>query len=203
MKSNKVFEEIRLTVVGDWIPPQLVGALALQRAEVPEVPVRLTEAQLVGEEPNLVLSTSNRIPPGQSKEAIWFDTLGVALAKRSHLLAYPEVPCSEISPQQVIHAQGIIDAKEPWHAEMRRLFLIAQETSEPAAPTFDLAMTLVAAGYGIAIAPMTRLFHYERHGLTVRPLQGKPSVVLAYLCYPLRPLSEVETQFVRRLGSAA
>ena len=133
MKSNKVFEEIRLTVVGDWIPPQLVGALALQRAEVPEVPVRLTEAQLVGEEPNLVLSTSNRIPPGQSKEAIWFDTLGVALAKRSHLLAYPEVPCSEISPQQVIHAQGIIDAKEPWPAEMRRLFLIAQETSEPAA----------------------------------------------------------------------
>ncbi len=80
MKSSKVFEEIRLTVVGDWIPPQLVGALALQRAEVPEVPVRLTEAQLVGEEPNLVLSTSNRIPPGQSKEAIWFDTLGVALA---------------------------------------------------------------------------------------------------------------------------
>ena len=110
MKSSKVFEEIRLTVVGDWIPPQLVGALALQRAEVPEVPVRLTEAQLVGEEPNLVLSTSNRIPPGQSKEAIWFDTLGVALAKRSHLLAYPEVPCSEISPQQVIHAMpGLLD----------------------------------------------------------------------------------------------
>lgn len=203
MKSSKVSEEIRLTVVGDWMPPQLVDALALQRAEVPEVPVRLAEAPLAGEESGLVLSTSNWKPTGRNKKAIWFDTLGVALTKRSHLLAYPEVPWSEIPSQQVIHTQAIIDAQEPWPAEIRRLFQITRETSEPAAPTFDLAMTLVAAGYGIAIAPMTRLFRYERHGLTVRPLQGKPSVVLAYLCYPLRPLSEVETQFVRHLGSAA
>ncbi|PZP85039.1 MAG: LysR family transcriptional regulator, partial [Ectopseudomonas oleovorans] len=36
MRSIDVSTEIRLAVLGDWVPPQLADVLAIQRAEDPD-----------------------------------------------------------------------------------------------------------------------------------------------------------------------
>ncbi|HRP95364.1 MAG TPA: LysR family transcriptional regulator, partial [Rhodocyclaceae bacterium] len=72
---------------------------------------------------------------------------------------------------------------------------------EQTVETFDVAMTLVAAGYGIAIAPATRLAGYLRRGIAVRPLAGAPAIVMAYLLRPDLSLAGSRARFVRRARS--
>src|SRR3546814_4522534 len=80
----------------------LADVLALQRAEEPEThavlagwtdPVR--GAELPDDGFDFALSAVARQWPGWVCEPLWHDTLAVAVAKRSHLLAYREVPCEE------------------------------------------------------------------------------------------------------------
>jgi DNA-binding transcriptional LysR family regulator len=68
--------------------------------------------------------------------------------------------------------------------------------------TFDMAMTLVAAGYGITIAPATRLAGYQCRGIAVRPLAGAP-IVMAYLLHPCAALTEPQERFARRARSVS
>ena len=64
-------------------------------------------------------------------------------------------------------------------------------------PVFP-TMTLVAAGYGIAIAPAARLASYLRRGVAVRPLAGAPTIVMAYLLRRDASLSDTQARFARR-----
>jgi DNA-binding transcriptional LysR family regulator len=109
------------------------------------------------------LSAAARQWPGWVCEPLWHDTLAVAVAKRSHLLAYREVPCQEVLKQPLICAQSTAD--EPWRMTVQRVFENALQEREQTVETFDVAMTLVAAGYGIAIAPAARLASYLRRGI--------------------------------------
>src|SRR3546814_7387166 len=54
---------------------------------------------------DFALSAVARQWPGWVCEPLWHDTLAVAVAKRSHLLAYREVPCEEVLKQPLIRAQ--------------------------------------------------------------------------------------------------
>lgn len=76
------------------------------------------------------------------------------------------------------------------------LWLVSKR--EQAVETFDVAMTLVAAGYGIAIAPAARLASYLRRGIAVRPLAGAPTIVMAYLLRRDASLSDTQARFARR-----
>ena len=119
-----------------------------------------------------------------------------AVAKRSHLLAYREVPCQEVLKQPLICAQSTTD--EPWRMTVQRVFENALQEREQTVETFDVAMTLVAAGYGIAIAPAARLASYLRRGIAVRPLAGAPTIVMAYLLRREASLSDTQARFARR-----
>src|SRR3546814_16673881 len=92
-----------MAVLGEWVPPQLADVLAMQRAEEPEThavlagwtdPVR--GAELPGDGFDFALSAVDRQWPGWVCEPLWHDTLAVAVAKRSHMMAYREVPCEEV-----------------------------------------------------------------------------------------------------------
>ena len=63
------------------------------------------------------------------------------------------------------------------------------------------AMTLVAAGYGIAIAPAARLAGYQCRGIAVRPLASAPPIVMAYLLHTCEALTEPQERFARRVRS--
>ena len=177
MESSDITAEIRMAVLGEWVPPQLADVLALQRAEEPEThavlagwtdPVR--GAELPDDGFDFALSAVARQWPGWVCEPLWHDTLAVAVAKRSHLLAYREVPCEEVLKQPLICSQSTAD--EPWRMTVQRVFENALQEREQTVETFDVVMTLVAAGYGIAIAPAARLASYLRRGIAVRPLAG-------------------------------
>src|SRR5690606_25728178 len=112
------------------------------------------------------LSTAAWEWPGWVCEPLWHDTLAVAVAKRSHLLSYREVPRQELLKQPLICAQSTAD--EPWRAVAHGLVEDAPQGHEQTVSTFDMAMTLVSAGYGIAVAPAARLTCYLRRGIAAR-----------------------------------
>lgn len=208
MESSDITAEIRMAVLGEWVPPQLADVLALQRAEEPETHAVLAGwtdpgrgAELPGDGFDFALSAAARQWPGWICEPLWHDTLAVAVAKRSHLLAYREVPCEEVLKQPLICSQSTAD--EPWRVTVQRVFENALQEREQTVETFDVAMTLVAAGYGIAIAPSVKLAGYANRGIAARPLAGAPTVVMAYLLYPRARLTEPVAKFIQRARSVS
>lgn len=210
MKSSGASAEIKVAVLGEWVPSQFAEVLALQRVEEPETEAALIgcsasatpRLDLQGEQFDFALSTAARQWPGWTCEPLWHDTLAVAVAKRSHLLAYREVPSEEVLKQPLICAQSTAD--DPWRTVLQQLFGDALQEHQQTVDTFDVAMTLVAAGYGIALAPAKRLAGYaQRGGIAVRPLAGAPLVVMAYLLHRCAALSEPQARFAQRAHSVA
>lgn len=192
-----------MAVLGEWVPPQLADVLTLQRAEEPETAAALVggtvddrSARQPGDGFDFALSTVDWQWPGWECEALWHDTLSVAVAKRSHLLAHREVPCCEVLKQPLVYAQSTAD--EPWRSIAQRVFEDALQNREQMVSSFDVAMTLVSAGYGIAIAPSARLAGYLNRGIATRPLAGAPTVALAYLLHPPAFLTEPMARFIQR-----
>lgn len=89
-------------------------------------------------------------------------------------------------------------ADEPWRMTVQRVFENALQERKQTAETFDVAMTLVAAGYGVAIAPAARLASYLRRGIAVQPLVRAPTIVMAYLLRHNASLSDTQARFARR-----
>ena len=109
MESSDITAEIRMAVLGEWVPPQLADVLALQRAEEPETHAVLAGwtdpgrgAEMPDDGFDFALSAVARQWPGWVCEPLWHDTLAVAVAKRSHLLAYREVPGQEVLNQPLL-----------------------------------------------------------------------------------------------------
>ncbi len=95
LDASDASTEIRVAVLGEWVPSPLADLLALQRAEEPETATALigcsatAQAQeLPHDNFDLALSTAAWEWPGWVCEPLWHDTLAVAVAKRSHLLSY-------------------------------------------------------------------------------------------------------------------
>ena len=206
MTSIDASTAIRVAVLGEWVPSQLADVLALQRAEEPETSAALVRCAAAGPASkslddgfDFALSSTDLVWPGWVCEPLWHDMLAVAVAKRSHMLIHREVPCHELQKQPLICAQSTCD--EPWQALVHRL--IGDAPHEQVVSTFDMAMTLVAAGYGIAIAPATRLAGYQCRGIAVRPLAGAPPIVMAYLLHTCAALTEPQERFARRVRSVS
>lgn len=79
----------------------------------------------------------------------------------------------------------------------------APQGHEQTVNTFDMAMTLVSAGYGIAVAPTARLTCYLHRGIAARALAGAPIIVMAYLLRPSSSLTEPQERFARRARSVS
>ena len=203
MESSDITAEIRMAVLGEWVPPQLADVLAMQRAEEPETHAVLAGwtdpgrgAEMPDDGFDFALSAVARQWPGWVCEPLWHDTLAVAVAKRSHLLAYREVPCGEVLKQPLICSQST--AGEPWRTVAQRVLGDALQDREQLVSSFDIAMTLVSAGYGLVVAPSARLAGYLNRGIAARPLAGAPTVVMAYLLHPLARLTEPMARFIQR-----
>lgn len=206
--SSEVSTAIRVAVLGEWGPSQLADVLALQRAEEPETAAALVEyagstpsSEVSHSDFDFALSPADVTWPGWVCEPLWHDTLAVAVAKRSHLLAHRDVPCHELQKQPLICAQSTAD--EPWQALVHRLIGDEPTIHEEVVRTFDMAMTLVAAGYGIAIGPAARLAGYQCRGIAMPLLASAPPIVMAYLLHTCAALTERQERFARRVRSVS
>src|SRR3546814_4886157 len=63
-------------------------------------------------------------------------------------------------------------------AVAQRVLGDALQDREQLVSSFDIAMTLVSAGYGIVVAPSARLAGYLNRSIAARPLAGAPTVVM-------------------------
>lgn len=206
MKLSDASAEIRIAVLGDWVPSQLADVLAQQRAEEPETTTTLVawnDPTPAGEfsldDCDLAISPSSCEWLDWVCEPLWHDTLAVAVAKRSHLLVHPEVSHDEVLKQTLIRPQSLCD--DPWRTATEQVLGSALEQREEIVGTFDVVMTLVSAGYGIAIAPAARLAGYRHRGIAVRPLTGRPSIVMTYLLRPRSLLPGPLTRIIQRAHS--
>lgn len=195
---------IRVAVLGDWVPSQLSDLLALQRAEEPETPAAVIGWANVEQAPDpsdsafdFAISTTELKWPGWICEPLLRDVLFVAVAKQSQLLIYREVPCHEVRKQRFICAQSTTD--EPWRSTMDEICQAAPSRHEQTVSTFDMAITLVAAGYGVTIAPSARLAGYV--GIATRPIAETPEIVIGHLVYPCGALTEPQARFFLRARS--
>ncbi|NIJ75514.1 DNA-binding transcriptional LysR family regulator [Xanthomonas campestris] len=148
--------------------PRLAALLALHRAEEPETPIRMQEAS----PDDLVEGVQDgrydmgMILAGITAPAIgkplWRDELAVAVPVRSTLLCHAAIPVTALlsyslfpsSPQ----ASEVLFGHEPP--------ALCRITSH------ELMTVLVAAGYGVGIAPRSRIVQLRGLGVVMRPLAG-------------------------------
>ena len=202
MESSDITAEIRMAVLGEWVPPQLADVLALQRTEEPETHAVRPAGQIPVEARSCraTASTSPCLRLPGSGSAGYASRCGMTRWRSpwpSAPTCWPTVKCrAEVLKQPLICSQSTAD--EPWRMTVQRVFENALQEREQTVETFDVAMTLVAAGYGIAIAPAARLASYLRRGIAVRPLAGAPTIVMAYLLRRDASLSDTQARFARR-----
>ena len=109
------------------------------------------------------------------------------------------MPYEAVLKQLLLWPESI--AEESWCAAARPFFEQAQPKNKQVIAGFDTAMTLVAAGYGIAIAPAARLVDYRPRGVTQRSLANTAPVVMTYwLCPPT--LTDCQARFAKRVHKA-
>ena len=111
------------------------------------------------------------------------------------------MPCQEVIEQPLICAQST--AGELWRTVVENLFGETLREREQTVSTFDVAMTLVSAGYGFTLAPATRLAGYACKEVVVRPLLGALMVVTAHLLHPFAALTEPQARFAQRARSVS
>jgi DNA-binding transcriptional LysR family regulator len=199
---------IRVCVLGEWIPAQLAEVLALQRAEEPETAIVLAGETVAdpsqhppSEHCDFVISTAISQWSGWESEPLWHDALAIAVPKRSHLLAFREIPWQEALKQPFVGALSA--THEGWWPAVEHVLTNARHEHTHSVASMDLAMTLVAAGYGITIAPVARLSSYLHRGVALRRLSGASAITTAYLLRPDEPLTEPHARFAQRLRSVA
>ena len=179
---------LRIAISEDAAQPQFGALLALQRAEEPDVRIRLFETTFRQQAEGLIsglydagLARSCGVSKGLLARPVWSHTLAAAVPARSSLLAYKQVPLEAILkyPMVIWHPE----AYEGTYQQVKRVLDAAN--GEPIVgahvKSFDLMMALVAAGYGVGMGVATRIASCRHLGVAMRPLAGCAPSLTSYL----------------------
>jgi DNA-binding transcriptional LysR family regulator len=196
---------LRLVISEAGAQPPLARLLALQRTEEPDVELSLSETILGRQVEGLLtglydvgLATSGEENSGLTAEPVWQEPLALALPARSPLLTYTHVPLPEALryPMVLWHPTACAGI----HRQVGRVLhdvtdapIVAERVTSS-----DLMMTLVAAGYGIGLAPAMQIVAYRPLGVVMRPLAGRPPQLITYLLRPKAEASDSVSRFARR-----
>lgn len=196
---------LRIALSDGAAQPWLAALLALCREEEPDVEIRLFEMSLAEQVKGLrgnlydagfALSSE----PGESitAQAVWSDPLVIAVPARHPLLAYKRIPLAELIryPLVLCHPEQY----EGFYRQIERILRTVNTEPKVAgyAASFDLMMTLVAAGYGLSFAKESHIAICRHPEIVCRPLAGKPQVLTTYLLRLNTELSEPLSRFVTR-----
>lgn len=188
--ANGYHGQLRIALSDGITPQRLSALLASCRQEEPEVEIRLFEVplslQIRGLHDDLYdvgLAQSDEVGDGILAVPAWSDPLMVAMPNRHPLLTYKRIPLDELlryplalcDPQvcegharQVARALRAVD-REP---------LVAEQVA-----SFDLMMTLVAAGFALGLAGASQIVFSREQGIVARPLAGRSPMLTTYLLH--------------------
>ncbi|AVR87250.1 LysR family transcriptional regulator [Thauera aromatica] len=200
---------LRIALSDGISQPRLSALLARCREEAPEVELRLTEiplaSQLKGLRDDLYdAGLAKSDDPGKGLVAMpaWCESLVVAVPARHPLLAFRELPLSEVLRYPLVLCDP--HACEGCSRQVGKVLRAVDREPEVVemVATHDLMMALVAAGYGLGLATKAQFAVCRCPEVVARPLAGEPPTLVTYL---LRRDEEPSAQlagFIGRLNSA-
>lgn len=199
-------DQLRVALSDDITPQRLTALLAQCREEEPEVDIRLFEVplgqQLRGLHEDLYdvgFAQSAEVGDGIVAMPAWSDPLVVAVPARHPLLAYQRIPLDEV----LRHPLVICDPQscEGYCHQIRRVLRSADR--EPLVVeqvlSHDLMLTLVAAGYALALVGASHLATSRRDEVVARPLAGRSQVLTTWLLRRDAEPSETLRRFIGRV----
>lgn len=200
---------LRIALSDGIDPVRLAALLAQCREEEPDVEIRLFEVplaqQLKGLRDDLYdAGFSQAVDVGEDivNQPVWSDPLVIAVPARHPLLAHKRIPLEEL-----IRYPLVLCHPEICEGSYRQIDRILRTVhAEPIvaehAATFDLMMTLVAAGYGLSMVSESHLMVCRHPEVVARPLAGRSHLLTTYLLRPNTESSEPLSRFVGRLLEA-
>lgn len=200
---------LRIALSDGVAQPWFAALLAQCREEEPDVEIRLFEvalaAQIKGLRSSLYdagFALSSEPGDGITAQAVWNDPLVIAVPARHPLLAHKRIPLSELIryPLVLCHPEQC----EGYYRQIERILrtVNAMPTVAEHAASFDLMMTLVAAGYGLSFAKESHIAFCRHPEIVCRPLAGNPQVLTTYLLRANAEPSEPLSRFVNRAMTA-
>ncbi len=135
-------------------------------------------------------------------QPVWSDPLVIAVPARHPLLARKRIPLEELIRYPLVLCHP--ELCEGCYRQIERILRtvdVEPIVAEHAA-TFDLTMTLVAAGYGLSLASESHMMVCRHPEVVARPLAGRTHLLTTYLLRPNTEPSEPLNRFVARLLEA-
>ncbi|CAD2254498.1 transcriptional regulator [Xanthomonas arboricola] len=207
MNQNCCSRLIRVAAAPAVLSPELADLLALQRTEEPETPVLLQEVtqdvlttSILGGSYDLGIGWPVAID-ALAVLPLWRDRLAIALPARSPLLAQHAIslqvslsyPLICWHPNPCVEGLDTEAETDDGSAHLCRI----------AVTSFDLLTVLVAAGYGIGIAPQSYIVNARNRGIVMRQILGTPRWVYTCLFRSVNALSPAVERFVERASGVA
>jgi DNA-binding transcriptional LysR family regulator len=197
---------LRIALSDGIAQPWLAALLAQCREEEPDVEIRLFEVPLAEQAKGLRggmydagFAHAGEVGEGIVTQTVWNDPLVIAVPARHPLLAHKRIPLAEMIryPLVLCHPE-ICEGCYRQIERILRTIDVEPIVAEHAA-TFDLMMTLVAAGYGLSFANESHMMVCRHPEVVARPLAGRPIMLTTYLLRPNTEPSEPLSRFVARL----
>jgi DNA-binding transcriptional LysR family regulator len=199
-------DQLRVALSDGITPPRLTALLAQCREEEPQVDIRLFEVplgqQLRGLHDDLYdvgFAQSAEVGDGIVAEPAWSDPLVVAVPARHPLLAYQRIPLDEVLRHPLVACDPL--SCEGHCHQIRRILrsadrepLVVEQVS-----SHDLMLTLVAAGYALALVGASHLAASRREEVVARPLAGRSQVLTTWLLRRDSEPSETLRRFIGRV----
>lgn len=190
---------ILVGVTPSTLSREVAALLALQRAEEPETPIRLHEMSaiqshkaLVSHRLDMAIDWARSAKSALNAQPIWRDELALAVPARSPLLF------SKVASREVLSQYPL------FHCCPCGAYSLE---GQPALPdllgcspvSFSLMALLVAAGYGVGVAPRSRILLLRGSSIFMRAMAGAPLQVGV----DIRPLRDRPTPAVMRIMERA
>ena len=197
---------LRIALSDGIDPVRLAALLAQCREEEPDVEIRLFEVplaqQLKGLRDDLYdagFSQATDVGEDIVVQPVWSDPLVIAVPARHPLLARKRIPLEELIRYPLVLCHP--ELCEGCYRQIERILrtVDAEPIVAEHAATFDLMMTLVAAGYGLSFASESHMMVCRHPEVVARPLAGRAHLLTTYLLRPNTEPSEPLSRFVGRL----
>lgn len=197
--------QLRIALSDGITPPHLSAFLAKCRDDDPEVDIHLIEVplsqQIKGLREDLHdagFAQSDDVGDGLLAVPAWRDPLVIAVLAKHPLLTRKRIPLEEVLRYPIV--MGDPHACEGYCRQIARVLrkvetepLVAEEVA-----SLDLMLTLVSAGYALALVGASQIAACRSPDVTSRPLAGMSPVLTTYLLRADAVPSEPLSRFIER-----
>lgn len=200
---------LRIALSDGIAQPWLAALLAQCREEEPDVEIRLFEIPLAEQVKGLRgglydagFAHAAVAGEGIVVQSAWNDPLVIAVPARHPLLAHKRIPLGELIRYPLVLCHPEIC--EGYYRQIERILrtVDAEPVVAEHVASFDLMMTLVAAGYGLSFANESHMMICRHPEVVARPLAGRPLMLTTHLLRLNTEPSEPLSRFVARVLAA-